>query len=414
MTTNFKFTTNYFINSITCQLFIQKKNTILIKILTSITNKNRDCLFSFCSINNTFSSLVINIEKVLIRYRTINVKDHNTIIEILLDKNYSLDYNNILILKEIVETQILVEMVDTQKKIENYINNHLFTKILKIENNQKLLIHNQKLLMESMNQINGMNYTIQVNNYLSTNINCVDKISKMNHFYQDIVKKLTSYNLASSVLTSGEISVNDSMVTTQSSMIMGGLHLIETAGESIPMGKAVACIANAGGVYYVNKTKLENNEAYNDMLDSVIHTDGIAKLSGLKIIKQIDLENITIKRMNTKYAHYLTDLWRYSQLHLIKNKLLPLYNSNQTTIDDLVINITKYHHQLCSIILEEFIIRIKENDCYTSCINILGCIDKDHIIYDTIVDDNNTVDRLLHFIQLKNVFTSWKQLVTHQ
>jgi len=413
MTSNFKFTTNYFINSITCQLFIQKKTTILVKILTSITNKNRDCPFSFCSINDTFSSLVINIEKVLIRYRTMNMNDHNNIIEILLDENYCLPYHIILLLPEKIEKSILIEMVEIQKKITNYINNHLFTKILKIENNQKLLIYNQIMLMESMNQINGMNYTIQVNNYL-TNINCVDKISKMNHFYQEIVKKMTSYNLASSVLTSGEISVNDSMVTTQSSLIMGGLHLIETAGESIPMGKVVACIANAGGIYYVNKTKLEDNEAYNNMLDSVIHTDGIAKLSGLRIIKQIDLENITIERINTKYAHYLTDIWRNSQLHLIKNKLLPLYDGNQTTIDDLVINITKYHHQLCSIILEEFIIRIKDNDYYTSCVNILGCINKDNIIYDTIVDDNNTLDRLLHFIQLKNVFTSWKQLVTHQ
>ena len=45
--------------------------------------------------------------------------------------------------------------------------------------------------------------------------------------------------------------------------------------------------------------KLEDNESYQDMLDSVIHTDGIAKLSGLKIIKQID----SISRLKTNACY---------------------------------------------------------------------------------------------------------------
>ena len=164
MTTNFKITTNYFINNLTCQLFIQKKYSILLKIQSSITNIDRDCSFNLCSTYNTTNYLENDIEKAINRYNQLNINEHNNIIEVLLDKNYSLEYNTILYLKEQLQKKLILDMVETQRKITNYINNHIFTKILKIENNQKLLINNQKMLMESMNQINGMNYTIQVNN----------------------------------------------------------------------------------------------------------------------------------------------------------------------------------------------------------------------------------------------------------
>ena len=87
MSTNFKFTTNYFVNNLTCQLFIQKKRGILVKIYNSITNKDRDCPFTFCSTSKQHIDIMNTIDMGVKLYNQININHHNNIIEILLDEN---------------------------------------------------------------------------------------------------------------------------------------------------------------------------------------------------------------------------------------------------------------------------------------------------------------------------------------
>lgn len=384
-------------------IFLKKKKNILKKINERITisrncgcveyNKNRHLLNLSDSINfyNSFTLENINNRREEIFYN-------------LRDINFSLKISTIKYIEDKLGYEYINEMHKLNLKINNYIENKLISKIIYIEKNQKLLIKNQGILLESMNQINGNNYDIQVNSYLK-NLNLSNKsISLILGFYNSIVKKMNAYNLAASVLSSGEISVNDSMVHTTTNVAKAGVNLIEMAGNNIPFGQAISSLATAGGIYYINKKQLEDNQNYYEMLNSVMHTEGISKLSSMKIIKQIDIENIK-NNINT-YTDYIVEKWRYTQIKLIKKKKLPIYNNSIDNIENFVINITKYHNILCNIILKKFIEIINENSLIDNCINCIKCIEYKNIFNSNI--DNNTEQNIISFILIRSYFNKWK------
>ena len=364
--------------------------------------------FNYCNRNDDF---IIDLKNSIYLYDSLinNDFDHNTIITNLRDKSYSLSNNTFVEIEKKIGLDLIHKLVNIFHEIDNYIEKKILKKIITIENNQKILINNQKILFESLNQINGNNYAIQVNNYLIKKLSDIKLIKYIIRFYNDIVKKFSSYNLAAAVLSSGEINVNNSMVHTSTAAAQGGLHILESVGGDIPFGKAVTSLATAGGIYYINKKQLEDNLSYYDMIDSVIHTEGIAKLSSLKIIKQINLYKINKGKLNNKYVEFITKKWRDAQINLIREQKLPLYENLVNNIEDFVINITKYHNKLCDIILNEFIMIINDESCTNTCMNKLKCIDSEYLIYNSIIEDD-TIDNIIKFIFIRTYFNFWKNL----
>lgn len=170
----------------------------------------------------------------------------------LRDINYKLDISTIEFIKRELDSTFINEMRTIHNKINNFLENKLVDKIDNIQKNQNLLINNQKIIMESLNQINGNNYDIQIINYLSELQLEPSNYSIMNRFYENLVKKMNSYNLSATVLSSGEINVNDSMVHKTTSIAKAGINIINNIGSIIPFGQAITSLATAGGIHYIN------------------------------------------------------------------------------------------------------------------------------------------------------------------
>ena len=403
-------TSSEYIGEMTLKIFIQKKIDMLENISYHLRMSDDFLSYIFVNILCTESNRkdsIADINKSLEIHYSLKSKHQNYIINVLKQEHYLLRISTINKIRNTLGRHKMKEMKELHFKIYNYINNKILSKILFIEKNQKLLIKNQKILMESMNHINGTNYSIQVNKYLHKTLNNPNIINKLLHFYNDIVKKFNAYNLAATVLSSGEIDVNNSMTDTKTTIVEAGIVTADFVGDSIPFGKAASSIAAAAGMYYINNVKTEKNENYYAMIDSVIHTEGISKLSGLKIIKQLDFNNYTIDKINKKYIDYLTNEWRETQLYLIKYKLLPLYENDTNDIEELIRNITTYHNHLCSIILYHFIERINSNHCFSRTLNCFKCIQKRDII-NPIINIKSDIDELLEFMDIKNIFNYWK------
>lgn len=415
MITNFKNLEKYDISKSKCITFIIKKKNLLLLLYNKIINEFKNTRYCYCYNNeldtHKNSYLLENIKKGIARFdKLLTLEgDFSDIINIIrISNTYFLNELNIFFVKDNYP-DIFLKMEETHISIKNYIEEHIFSKLLSLEKNQKLLIDNQKIIIESLNQINGNNYTIQVNKYLQKNSKNIQQYNLLLKFYNDISKKLTSYNMSSTVLSSGEINVNQSMIHTTTSVALGIVNVSDAVGQSLPLGSVVTNIMNAAGLYYINNKQLNDNLNYYGMIDSVIHTEGMSKLNSLKIIKQLNIDKINDDQINDKYVDYLTNIWREAQLNLIKEQKFPLFNNNTDIIEKLVINITHYHFNICEITLQEFITIINQ-DTYTSqCCNMMKCIKKKNLIKNNIVYDDN-LNNFIYLYEIKRYFTYWKNV----
>lgn len=399
------FITNDNIHKDVLYSLIKQKEFFLSKIYRILFDSNRIC----CNICEEETYIKDIFQSIQVYNSLYNLESKNEIITVLKDVNYKLNYSTIEFIKKNMSSVIIDEMNHIHYKINSFLENKLIEKINNIQNNQDLLINNQKIIMESLNQINGNNYDIQIINYLSQLKLESNNYSRMINFYEQLVKKMNAYNLSATVLSSGEINVNDSMIHATTHIAQAGINIIEKIGGTIPFGEAITSIATAGGIHYLNKQQLSDNQNYYDLLNSVTHTEGVSKLSSLKIIKQIDIDNIN--KINNKYAEYFVKKWRKTQIELIKEKKIPLYNLNNhiQNIEQFVNNITLYHNQLCDIILKEFIIIVNNDDYIDKCINCLRCTKLDNILYNNI--EYKSDNRIIDFFNTKKYFTHWKSLI---
>ena len=386
---------------------LKQKTNILQKIYNQIKGGNRICFFCDVSEEDIY---ITNIKKIISLYDFLlnNNSSKHEIVNILRDNNYNLDISTTEFIKREMESTFINEMNKIHNKINNFLENKLVDKIDNFQNNQNLIINNQKFIMESLNQINGNNYDIQIINYLSELQLEPSNYSKMIRFYEKLVKKMNAYNLSATVLSSGEINVNDSMVHTTTSIFKAGINIIENIGGIIPFGQAITSLATAGGIHYINEKQLTDNNNYYDILNSVTHTEGISKLSSLKIMKQINTENI--KKLNNKYVDYFVKKWREIQIKLIKEKKIPIYNIDKQfkNIDQFVSNITLYHNQLCENILQEFVISINNRNCIENCINSFKCMEIEDILYNN-KREYKEENKIINFFVTKQFFYQWKE-----
>jgi hypothetical protein len=355
-------------------------------------------------------SILNVIEKCDYLINNIDSTEQTTLINFLKDKNYNLTKENLIYIEHKLGVDIIYEMLGVHNKIYNFIENKILNKIIDIEVNQTLLITNQKIIIESMNQINGNNYDIQTNVYLNNLGIEKDLKFKIVKFYNNLVKKMNSYNFSAAVLSSGEISVNDSMVDTSAQLAKGSISLLETAGGSLPFGSTIASMAAAGGIYYLNEKQLDDNRNYYDMLNSVMHSEGISKLGSMKIIKQLNIDITNAKDLNPNNSDFFIKKWREAQMNLIKEKKLPIYSNTCTEIENFVINITKYHNCLCEIILPEFLNLIVFPDSLNKIFNCLCCNNYTNILC-LKYDYNNSETNFIIFVLLKSYFNTWKTCI---
>ena len=355
-------------------------------------------------------SILNVIEKCDYLINNIDSTEQTTLINFLKDKNYNLTKENLIYIEHKLGVDIIYEMLGVHNKIYNFIENKILNKIIDIEVNQTLLITNQKIIIESMNQINGNNYDIQTNVYLNNLGIEKDLKFKIVKFYNNLVKKMNSYNFSAAVLSSGEISVNDSMVDTSAQLAKGSISLLETAGGSLPFGSTIASMAAAGGIYYLNEKQLDDNRNYYDMLNSVMHSEGISKLGSMKIIKQLNIDITNAKDLKPNNSDFFIKKWREAQMNLIKEKKLPIYSNTCTEIENFVINITKYHNCLCEIILPEFLNLIVFPDSLNKIFNCLCCNNYTNILY-LKYDYNNSETNFIIFVLLKSYFNTWKTCI---
>ena len=419
MVSNFKSLDKYNITKCKCIFFLEKKKYLLVELYIRISESLEDGNCFGCNIfcgdkyDNEILYVLNNIKCSINKFDKIinsEYEDIGEVVNILRTKYYYLTPLDLNIIKDFnLAINILDKMQNTHELIKKYIEDKILSKILFIEKNQKILISNQKMILESLNQINGNEYTIKLNKYLDS-IDIKKKlIPNYRNFYNNLSKKFTALTMSANVLSSGEISVNKSMMDVGTYSTIGSLQLIETLGEVVPLGKAFTSIAYAAGIYYINEKQLNENIEYNKMIDSVMHTEGISKLNTLLIIKQLDATKIKKEHLTDKYVNYFCNLWKEAQRTLIKNKKLPLFRNDVKLIEQLVINITNYHNILSNIVLKEFILLVNNKEFSSSCINCIKSVDN-YIIKHSIIDDNMINNIILSLLQ-KRFFIFWKNIV---
>jgi len=419
MVSNFKSLNRYDVTKCKCIFFLEKKKYLLVELYIRINESLDDMNLFRCNIfcnedyDNEITYVIKNIKCAINKFEKIinsDCEEVSDIVNILRTQYYYLTPLDLEIIKDFNQgIDILYKMQNIHKLIKKHIEDKILSKILFIEKNQKILISNQKMILDSLNQINGNEYTIKLNTYLD-NVNIKKKlIPYYRNFYTNLSKKFTALTMSANVLSSGEISVNKSMMDVGTFTTIGTLQLIESMGETIPLGKAFTSILYAAGIYYINEKQLDDNIEYNKMIDSITHSEGISKLNALKIIKQLDFQKIKKEHLSDKYVDYFCNLWKDAQRGLIKNKKLPVFYNNVKLIEQLVINITKYHNILSDIILKEFILLVSNDEFSTNCINCIKSLDN-NIIKCSIPDDNMISSIILSLLQ-KRFFIFWKNIV---
>ena len=398
-----------FVSRAQLSLFINKKINILNNLSKLIINNDRIYNYYCFSVENEFIEEINN----AIEVHTTSINNNfDDIIIILKDTDYHLSYGTILYIKKNFKEFYYNTFLKTNQKINNFLDRKIFTQINNLDINQENIIYDQQILKESINQISGNNYDIMMNKYLINTFDN-DKIrKKIYNFYNDIFKKLSSYYLAANVLSSGEISVNDSMIHTSTLATKASLDLISNLGASVPLGTAVTNLAAAGGIHYLNKEQMNDNINYNNLITSVVHTDSISKLSAYYIVKNIDFSIFDESKLNNNYINYFCKTWKKSQLKLIENGSFANYNLQSDNIKELTLNISNYHNELCKVTFDKFyqLINKNKNNFFNNLFNLCCCIDTSTNMFFNQNKNINSIDSIVDMYKLKSSFSLWKNL----
>lgn len=205
-------------------------------------------------------------------------------------------------------------------------------KICEIQTNHSLLQKKVKLLDGSFWNEKARIF------FIDNTLNCPSETGLLKALHEQLAKDIHSHKVASSVISSGQVNGDQSMMDTGREVSLAAAEGIKSLGEEVPFLKTGIHIAVALGIQKIRNSQMNDNQTIYRSYSPSIYHESLASLESLVILKSLDICSLklTPARVFT-LSEGLARLWIKSLLNIPggnagKNLTISLAHLNQTPV----------------------------------------------------------------------------------
>ena len=198
---------------------------------------------------------------------------------------------------------------------------------------------NHSLLQKKVELLDGSFWNDKARNFIiDKTLSCPAEAGLLKALHEQLAKDIHSHKVASSVISSGQVNGDQSMMDTGREVSLAAAEGIKSLGEEVPFLKTGIHIAVALGIQKIRNSQMNDNQTIYRSYSPSIYHESLASLESLVILKSLDICSLklTPARVLT-LSEGLARLWIKSLLNIPggnagQNLTISLAHLNQTPL----------------------------------------------------------------------------------
>jgi len=188
-------------------------------------------------------------------------------------------------------------------------------------------------------------------------------INKIMDFYRRLALQLHWFKVASASIASGEVNGDESMLFGGRELALAALEGAEGLTDEIPLVKSAVRLLALGGMAYIHKKQLEDNQQYSFASSSFLNSEVFCYAEAGEIMAHIDLMSLAARDGLDDLCEPLAVMWKKSVMSCEKHQSLSAisFTGEQASLHGFLEELRQYRDRYLGLVGKRFAEKMTKN-----------------------------------------------------